>query len=447
MKRTDKIDAISEHLKTALSKSWDSQTREYLTSMLDMMNTAGDGISGSYAQAVKARAEAFLGTGLEEAARRPVLQATEQAYANGKTMAALDFALKAPDLNAISTLQKYSFFWVGRTYDRFVSQDVHALINDYFKQGHKRSDLADALAVLLHDVETPKVHEYFSLLSDHLAMKISSIGHVAGYEDAGVEYVEVVAVLDSRTSPICRHMHGRVIAVNTMTRQRDAIMSAASGGDMEAIKRAQPMISGKREKELLNITKTSGLTSAGIALPPYHFRCRTTTVAHFKPADYADQARQWIIDGEVPRGELPKIIDNARTAKWGTHKTTLRQREGGNDRAHPTFMAHAIKHGKNDMKIPPSEYNQRAVDLIRRGNRDAFMVITDKANPEPKIYFHDPDTREVVIVKLKWNEISSFFRLKPGRDVKKLFAKSDVIMPLAVRGVQKWIPTIKNYGP
>ena len=52
---------------------------------------------------------------------------------------------------------------------------------------------------------------------------------------------------------------------------------------MKAAKAAQPMLSGAGEAAVLLEPKTSKIEAQGIGMPPYHFRCRTTTVAHFKP--------------------------------------------------------------------------------------------------------------------------------------------------------------------
>lgn len=66
--------------------------------------------------------------------------------------------------------------------------------------------------------------------------------------------VKVIAVIDQRTSTICRSMNGRVIEVSHLGRQADAIWP---GG---------PHF-GKLPKNL--------------GLPPYHFRCRTMIAPFF----------------------------------------------------------------------------------------------------------------------------------------------------------------------
>ena len=105
------------------------------------------------------------------------------------------------------------------------------------------------------------------------------MGHVSGYETAGVQYVKIVAVLDSKTTPICRAMNGKVFKVADFRKQYDKIIRAAEKHDLKAYKAAQPMISGKAMKGEIS---DEDIKRLGIKLPPYHFRCRTTHVAYFE---------------------------------------------------------------------------------------------------------------------------------------------------------------------
>jgi hypothetical protein len=288
----------------------------------------------------------------------------------------------------------------------------------------------------VHDRETPKVHGYFALLADHLATKTAELGRVSGYEEAGIEAVEIVARMDERTTPICRSLHGRVIPLAAIGAQRDRTIAAAAAGDMEAMKRAQPMLSGPLEQGIALTRRTGDIVKRGIGLPPYHFRCRTVPVAHFEPASYPRKAAQWAIDGEVPRKALPSLVDAARKARWGTHKALWDRRQGGDGREHPTFFVHAMKHGVRN-GLSPSEYNQGAIDLIRRSGRDAWLVVVNKEHPYPVLYFRDPKSEEFAVVNLEGGQIATYHRLSNDRFVKRL-ARAEVALELPMRGIAKW---------
>lgn len=123
---------------------------------------------------------------------------------------------------------------------------------------------------------------YWEILADHSLTKIQNMAHVSGYETAGVQYVKIVAVIDSKTTPICRAMNGKVFKVKEFRKQYDKIMAAAEKHDLKAYKAAQPMISGKAMKGEIS---DEDIKRLGIKLPPYHFRCRTTHVAYFSDPD------------------------------------------------------------------------------------------------------------------------------------------------------------------
>lgn len=122
------------------------------------------------------------------------------------------------------------------------------------------------------------------------------MGHVSGYETAGVQYVKIVAVIDSKTTPICRAMNGKVFKVKEFRKQYDKIMSAAEKHDIKAYKAAQPMISGKAMSGEIS---DEDIKRLGIKLPPYHFRCRTTHVAYFSN----------------PKGVVPQLSFSSNTDK------------------------------------------------------------------------------------------------------------------------------------
>ena len=92
------------------------------------------------------------------------------------------------------------------------------------------------------------------------------MGHVSGYEDAGIEYAEIVAVMDDRTSPICRHLNGRIIPVSAMSAQRDQLLAASKSRSIAAAKKAQPMLSATSGigLDVLNTTKTGQIIEQGI---------------------------------------------------------------------------------------------------------------------------------------------------------------------------------------
>lgn len=429
------IDGTVGRLKTALSKSWDSQVREFLLSCLTEAEALGlrEKPDLSELSRIEGRASSYLGEGLKEAARRPVIEAGHSAYLIGKKAVGIDFSLTQPDTNALAILEDQALSWVRDSYENNISAELNAAIQGYFQQGQTRIELSDNLETLLAEAKRPKMMGYFDLLADHIATRIGEMGHVSGYEEAGIDSVEVVAVLDDRTSDICRHMHGRIIPVSTLVRQRDLLLDAAKRHDFDATKRAQPMLSGAKAMDILSMGRTTDITGSGVALPPYHFRCRTTTVAHFAPADYHERVREWAINGEVPRREQAGLIDFARNARWGTHPVVWHKRYGGDGKEHPTVFVHYKRHASASME----EYNAAAMNLIRGGPRDVYLAIEEKRHPYPVLLFHNPQTREIAIVNVKGQTLASYYIMRSGQWESK-FTRREICIKLR-GGLRKWI--------
>ncbi|CAM1378238.1 hypothetical protein [Fretibacterium fastidiosum] len=435
------LNAIILALKTALSKTWTEQRRALLFDVLEDGRTLGLQESPSKAELGRlvGRAEGYLGMGLAEAARRPVWQADVAAYRVGLQAVSADFSFTLPDMEALDVLRGQTLFWVQNSYTRWLQDEMVEALNEYFTEGKTRIELAARLERFLTSKE-PTMQGYFDLLADHNATRIAEIGHVTGYERAGVEYVEIVAVLDERTSPICRHLHGRIIPTSALSSQKERLLEAAKKLDMKAARKAQPMLSGASEAAVLLEPKTSKIVAQGVGMPPYHFRCRTTTVAHFEPADTWQKASHWVIDGEAPKREIPRLLDYARNARWGTHPRVWERSRGGDGRQHPTAFVHFKTHGEREMGFRTlEEYNQRLVSLVRRAGRDVYLVIRKKEHPYPVLIFRDERTQETAVINLKGQQFATFFRPNNKR-FETLLRGYDISLKLEnARGVMKWI--------
>lgn len=435
------LNAIILALKTALSKTWTEQRRALLFDVLEEGRTLGlqEAPDRAELDRLVGRAEEYLGIGLAEAARRPVWQADMAAYRVGLQAVSADFSFTLTDMEALDVLRGQTLFWVQNSYTRWLQDEMVRALDEYFTEGKTRIALAARLERFLTSKE-PTMRSYFDLLADHNATRIAEIGHVTGYERAGVEYVEIVAVLDERTSPICRHLHGRIIPTSALLGQKERLLEAAKKLDMKAAKKAQPMLSGASEAAVLLESKTSKIVAQGVGMPPYHFRCRTTTVAHFEPADTWQKASHWAIDGEAPRREIPRLLDYARNARWGTHLRVWERSAGGDGQEHPTAFVHFKKHGLREMELHSlEEYNQRLVSLARRAGRDVYLVIRKKENPYPVLIFRDERTQETALINLKGQQFATFFRPNDKR-FETLLRSYDISLKLEnARGVMKWI--------
>jgi hypothetical protein len=438
------LDEAIELLKTALSKTWTKQRREFLIETLREAEALGawEPPDKTEPARILGRAGRLLGVDLAEAVKRPVLEADLSAWRAGLRAVSADLSLRLPDLEALDVLRGQTLFWVKNAWNRQIQDEMASALDEYFTQGKTRIELAARLRKFLTGKDD-EMHNYFGLLADHNATRIGEIGHVSGYERAGVEYAEIVAVLDDRTSPICRHLHGRLIPMTALSAQKGKLLAAAKALDLEAAKKAQPMLSGASEAAVLLEPKTSKIIAQGIGMPPYHFRCRTTTVAHFEPADTWEKASHWAIDGEIPKDEQPRLIDYARNARWGTHRRIWPESKGGDGKEHTTSFVHFQEHAPEMGISVLEEYNQGLMSLIRRAGRDVYLTIEDKKYPYPQLVFYDAKTREAAIITLKGQQIATYF-MTTGKKFEKLLGKLRIVQKLDdARKIQKWIKFIR----
>ncbi len=180
----------------------------------------------------------------------------------------LKFSLGLPDYRALDLIGRQNYFWLMEHYSTDVQHRFDGVLNQALAEGWRRSVLADTLQAHFADLKDLS-RSYFDGLADHTSHKLRELGRVAGYERAGITRVKVKAILDKRTSAICRALNGRIIEVAELSRQKEAILSAQS---QEELKQAQPW---------LDASQVAGDLPSGYGLPPYHYRCRTTTVAYF----------------------------------------------------------------------------------------------------------------------------------------------------------------------
>ena len=92
-----------------------------------------------------------------------------------------------------------------------------------------------------------------------------SFGTVEGLVHGGIERLEIVAVMDERTSDICRELNGRIIDVADAVAVRDRLLDAESPEDVKLV---TPWISA----DAAAASSSKDLAAQGVALPSFHFQ-------------------------------------------------------------------------------------------------------------------------------------------------------------------------------
>jgi len=254
------------------------------------------------------------------------------------------------DKSAVAALHDDQMLWIGRHYDKNVSKSIRAATTRDVIAGRGRIEagrkMREHVRSELKKVNVPKgFHgseaKYFEGLAANAATVARVRGQVRSFQDAGVTRYEIMNPNDRRTSPQCQHMSGKVFTVKNAVEQ---IESEAGATDPDHIRKAHPWLSIDQMKKISptpghvggakGVADSRALAGAGLSLPPYHFRCRSTV-------DISVEAGSW-----EPLGikEQPPVIPVKPRPKPVAAKPKR-----------PTVVPPIINPAKRPATIPPEK--------------------------------------------------------------------------------------------
>ena len=208
-----------------------------------------------------------MGPGFAAAVMPKVGSTLTSSYKLGRTMFDRDepkakaAKFNVTDQRAVDWLERDANFWVGTAYDRQLGADIAATAKSLMLEGglgRKAAgrELEKLLGDKVLDQSVVGRKGYFAGLAAVAATRARSFGTVEGLVHGGIERLEIVAVMDERTSDICRELNGRIIDVADAVAVRDRLLDAESPEDVKLV---TPWIS-------------ADLAAQGVALPSFHFQ-------------------------------------------------------------------------------------------------------------------------------------------------------------------------------
>jgi len=236
----------------------------------------------------------------------------------------IGISLSQPDRQAINQIARQQGFWMrdsaGVRSDQ-LTRAGRAVIRDGLKQGLGRNEIARQLEAKIPQAWQKYGRNYFRTVASVSVNRARSYSEVSGYLEAGIESLEIQAVLDERTTDICRCLDGQIISTELASQQ---VFGAMNVKQPEDIVDASPFLRTVTDKETgirSIVTENNGtkvadivrsgagkvddngqfrryiagnaLTDHNIGPPPYHHLCRSWTV----PVTTTVQ---------VPRNEIPQ---------------------------------------------------------------------------------------------------------------------------------------------
>ncbi|MFA7689312.1 MAG: hypothetical protein WCX96_04430, partial [Bacilli bacterium] len=151
------------------------------------------------------------------------------------------------------------------------------------ESGYTRKMLTEKLQEQFQDL-TDKSSHYWQGLAEHTALKVREFARLEGYQKAGVKYYKLVVILDERTSDICRALakEDKLYPIDVAIEIRDNLMALDPNKHSldtvrDYIKAIAPWIS---ESQIVRDSqnKPIGVSGAHTPFPPFHWKCRMTTI-------------------------------------------------------------------------------------------------------------------------------------------------------------------------
>jgi SPP1 gp7 family putative phage head morphogenesis protein len=196
----------------------------------------------------------------------------------------------------------------GRRVDGFGEQ-ARRIVAAGLEQGLGRDDIAADLDAAARAALIERAPFYWEVVASSFISQGRSFAQMSSYAEAGIQRYVIEAVLDERTTQICRYLHGKTFEVADALHRFDRLEQLEQP---ENLKRELPWVresldaetgrtrlyvdGGAGRTDLAEVTRSAFgtrddrgdfrtlasdgvLREVGIGFPPYHGLCRTTTLA------------------------------------------------------------------------------------------------------------------------------------------------------------------------
>ena len=198
-----------------------------------------------------------------------------------------DFGLV--DKSVLRELRKDQMVWLNGNYKSSLRKAIRRAVKASLEAGEGRVEAGKRLrtalsGVLLDGHGKPFGYSgssdgYFEVVAASVATTARSRAQIRSFSELEIERYTVVNPMDERTTIICQHMNGKQF---TVVQGMEQITAESGVADPDEQKRVHPWYS---DKQFLAISSKKGhaskadsnrLAEAGMALPPYHAKCRST---------------------------------------------------------------------------------------------------------------------------------------------------------------------------
>lgn len=272
------IREIEEELRRQLAGEWETTTDEVLDEALRAIEAGSGALTDDEVRQLLDKAATAMGPrGFVPRIVDEVRTSLSEAYNFGRVTFAPTPKFNLVDVAAKDFLTQNTTYWIGEHYGAEVGPRIaESVRTTIIEQGLGRREAGNALKEIFESEVGPRSDAYWQGTAASAATRSRNMGHVESFVEGGFAEVEFVAVMDERTSDICRTMNGKVFRVEWVVQQRDALLAAATPEEARAV--APWPKTDKDSMDLLRSLTPAQLAASGILSPPVHFNCRSVLV-------------------------------------------------------------------------------------------------------------------------------------------------------------------------
>ncbi len=354
-----------------------------------------------------------MGVKLPEDAKEAISKWTEKSYKMGLGQEWDDDRWKVEDANALEFFRKHDQHFFGKQFENY-SADMRQVVEDEIKgisaytpevKKRMRDKLGEAF-------EHPHVKDYYDLCIRNAVNKSRNYGRTFQYERLGIAEVEVVAVLDNKTSRICRAMNGRRISVPMLA---DYVRETLET-PMDELTEKFAWPTNKDADAYSEMSTDQIMSKIKCKLSPYHGRCRTTTVISknvkvkkagggFFSGDVEPQREKESRWKRERRGQIERLTQQERLSKISQQATNAWWDIPGESER----LDNHIRDHKDEFS---GDYEKISKNILKNYQK----VFTFIENKQKKWGFYNEELDGLAIVAEKDGQLRTVYKPKGGLD-------------------------------
>ena len=277
--RAARLAEIEEELFRLLRRAWAKGGEDAIGQAVRALRVGAGKLTPAEVDELLAAMSAMLGPeGFGAAVATSVRGAVVEAYDLGRRSFVAKPAFSLVDMRARDWLARNNNYWIGEHYGSHVGPVIAETVKtEIVEAGLGRRAAGERLREIMEPQFGKRAEGYWRGVAASARTRARNFGAVESFVEGGFAELEVVAMMDERTSEICRAMNGKVFRVEWAAQQRDRMLAAKTPEEARDVA-PWPQVDKETAGQIAKEDPRDIARARGILLPPYHFNCRTIVV-------------------------------------------------------------------------------------------------------------------------------------------------------------------------